>query len=1080
MRVRLSRALVAPAVVAAALCAAPDARAFQPAPAAPTAEQAAPAALVWETDWSKAVRRSCATNRPLLALSSLPQCPYCRTFAATLAAPAVTQALQNYVLFRFDLREQEAVTRRLGVYRAPAVVVMAPNGARLAELEGAAGVTEFVAWLAEVQKKTAVLLDPAALQKDPQRAVALLANQDPLLREAAVDALAAITRNNASPDTVRAVLDAFEAGKLAQRIGALELLRLWEAPVEGIDPWKPETVPPAVKRLRAWAEKTPVGALALKLSPAETDLELRAWMDSEDPVIQRPAYERLARVGVSLLPEVRRLTPPVEGLRRERLTALRYRLLMPPAAAAAMPQIPFLMAERDPATRMHAIDTLARAARIEGNAADLEGFFLDAFGDSDPKVREAALRGLRETGAGLAKEHVVKLLADPSPNVRAGILNDLTRAPLREMAAELAAYSQKETDEDLVVHAARALRAMRNKPVCMEALLKLFNHPSWRVRAEAIEAVSGGENMWRFGVGSGGEMQSTGKDGLERETVKALTHALKDDDAFVASKAVAAIGAMDSVDVADCLRDLVAIVDRHPELAVPVIETIARNQTLRKKAAPPIRKLCAHPNAQVRAAALHTLVVCTRIACADELLDGLSDRDAKVRAAAAQSLCEWVQQSQSEFSDDSQKRRPSASTVRDILNAIPEATRAEFSVALRKGIAAEDADERFSALKALALLGDTDVAFPGLLEMIAKDPDRVDGVTWLMRLLDWDKRKQLFEALRGMPIKNHDWGQAMGAAFRDAPDSAESYLWEVFAKDPHVLTSPYYVLSAIVSYYHLPGDMWDANQSGDAGAVARLAQHVREVLAEPTGDRRALALILLCRVQRKEGLVEARRLADLPGAPDDGNALLRKVATQILLIAGETEDKALAARAMSSGDADLRGIALKVFLATVMSRYHSASIRIGEETIWVSFLTSRRDRSSISARNKPWTPPTLPDALTVDFLKPFLQDKDPETRSGAAYLLALRGDSSGLPILIEAWRNGGSDSDRVLTLARAFSALNDDRNTRYLREMYAGIDADQKNWVGGEFYWTIRRMQGTEVEQLRRNIRKELGASLMQ
>ena len=173
-----------------------------------------------------------------------------------------------------------------------------------------------------------------------------------------------------------------------------------------------------------------------KPSPAEIEQDLQTWIGGEDNAKTRAAYERLARGGAELLPKVREMIPPTWDTRRERLTALRYRLLMSAALAAALPQAPFQMAARDADLRAQALDAVAREVRIEGGGPDLQGFFVEAFNDPDSKVREAALRGLRETGAGFAKEQVLRLLADP-------VAERPRRDPQRPRARAAAGHGEK-------------------------------------------------------------------------------------------------------------------------------------------------------------------------------------------------------------------------------------------------------------------------------------------------------------------------------------------------------------------------------------------------------------------------------------------------------------------------------------------------------------------------------------------------------------------------------------------------------------------------------------------------------------
>src|SRR5262249_15664748 len=106
----------------------------------------------------------------------------------------------------------------------------------------------------------------------------------------------------------------------------------WKAPVEDLDPWRPETLTAArLKILQGWTPtaKSPAG-LTKELTAAQRKAarEEMARMLKATDAEAVAARERLARHGAALLPEVNALTRAVTtDLERERLTALRYRLV---------------------------------------------------------------------------------------------------------------------------------------------------------------------------------------------------------------------------------------------------------------------------------------------------------------------------------------------------------------------------------------------------------------------------------------------------------------------------------------------------------------------------------------------------------------------------------------------------------------------------------------------------------------------------------------------------------------------------------------------------------------------------------
>ena len=158
-------------------------------------------------------------------------------------------------------------------------------------------------------------------------------------------------------------------------------------------------------------------------------------------------------------------------------------------------------------------------------------------------------------------------------------------------------------------------------------------------------------------------------------------------------------------------------------------------------------------------------------------------------------------------------RARSAAAPKPAASLVPEETRKDFIAVLRKMISAEDAKERFAALQSLAVLGDTEIAFPGIEEMVAKDPALASEAVGIVPLLEWEKRK----ADVRYPAPAAADGRGLGRRF--SPPSSprrrrarRTMLWEVFANDPHVIVCPDSVLQAVVEFYGLQGGLWYADR----------------------------------------------------------------------------------------------------------------------------------------------------------------------------------------------------------------------------------------------------------------------------
>ena len=103
---------------------------------------------------------------------------------------------------------------------------------------------------------------------------------------------------------------------------------------------------------------------------------------------------RLAALGGALLPEVTaRLKETAADEQRQRLWALRYRLVAADSLALRWPGGLERLADADPRRRQQAADELARLA----SAAD-QPLLVELFSDNDPLVREFSLRALQNIG----------------------------------------------------------------------------------------------------------------------------------------------------------------------------------------------------------------------------------------------------------------------------------------------------------------------------------------------------------------------------------------------------------------------------------------------------------------------------------------------------------------------------------------------------------------------------------------------------------------------------------------------------------------------------------------------------------
>lgn len=362
-------------------------------PAADADTKTASGALPWLTSLTEGRREALAKRKPVLVRWEADWCPICRQLAEEIAKPAVQAELERWVCVYLDVDRAPEEAAELMVTVVPALRIRTAGGQSIASHDGMLAAEELLDWLKAHYKAAsappdAILLDSG---KPNILAVVRLVRQfearEPAVREAAIRRLLPY------PEVSRAAaIKAFREGKLAARLAAWELLHQWRVPLDGLDPWQPESfTDERLAELEAW------GTAALADNPSEpkelSEQELVAAREQIDRMLRAaPAEaeairERLARLRSTLLPEVyEQLKAALTDHDRERLRALRYRLVSSDALVLAWPGGLDRLADGDSRQRVEATEELAKRA----TAADQQ-LLLELFSDPDPLVREISL-----------------------------------------------------------------------------------------------------------------------------------------------------------------------------------------------------------------------------------------------------------------------------------------------------------------------------------------------------------------------------------------------------------------------------------------------------------------------------------------------------------------------------------------------------------------------------------------------------------------------------------------------------------------------------------------------------------------
>jgi thiol-disulfide isomerase/thioredoxin len=214
-----------------------------PQATAPSSGQMQVSKVEIQTTYADAVRESQLHNRPILAVLGADWCVWCRKLETELETPAAESILMEWVVVKVNVDNEPEVATRLQASALPALRILGPFQSLVASREGYVDLAELKQWLAANRASAdpalhKVLYDSAAPDKaDVAQLVAMLSQSSPMVRAAAMERLAGHPRRSAD-----ALVQILKTGRLVQQLCACDVLRRWSAPLEGIDPWQPQTL----------------------------------------------------------------------------------------------------------------------------------------------------------------------------------------------------------------------------------------------------------------------------------------------------------------------------------------------------------------------------------------------------------------------------------------------------------------------------------------------------------------------------------------------------------------------------------------------------------------------------------------------------------------------------------------------------------------------------------------------------------------------------------------------------------------------------------------------------------------------
>ncbi|MCE9546275.1 MAG: HEAT repeat domain-containing protein [Planctomycetia bacterium] len=1099
------------------------------------------ALLPWATSLAQGRQSALSSRKPLFVRAGGPGCPWCVKLEREIAKPEVQKALAQWTLVYINVDEHPDEAQALRISGIPALRLLTPAGQAIASQDGFVEAGALVSWLSEHLEKATATADALLVSTEAPSAVEIVRLSRHFSDRDAASREAAMRRLSAFPDLARShIVEQLRTGNLAVRLTALELLRQWNAPIAELDPWRPATITPArLAALDRWLEKPlppqpkpgdvpPLSPQDLADARQEIDRLLKA-----DPDSAAAMRQRLARLGKGLLPEVyARLKQTSTDQQHERLVALRYELVASGSLALRWPQGIERLAATDSTQRHKAIGELQELA-----VADDQPLLLELFSDPDPLVREMALRSLQKVGGSGATSALVQLLKDPEPNVRAAVLKQLSETPQPGLAAKIGEYIAQEKDPDLVVHAIRVLRESKSK-VALKSLVGATTHASWRVRAEATEAL--GKVL--------GNDRGGGEESADVTAARAAILArLGDDDGFVVSRAIEGLS---TETMGAAIDPLLKAANRFPELTLPAVNVLVRGGAPKDKVFGHLHDFMRRKEPAVRSAAAAGLVLMNDDRTAADIAAALRDPDVEVRLNTANAiymqldndrprtyqLREQEKQGEAAAAPEApsepgffsrlgslfgESAKPAAATpataaakpaatVKDTKGTPqPDGSIAKDDVAAKDAAkpAAEDTSiwdrwliknragkdrpkwlaavipplsemlavpevkHQVTAGRVLVALGQMQ-ALPVLLDAMDRDAAVYGDAASVLQWLVWSERQTAYQRFAKHLDRSDKAVKTLAMSMAQIEeDRAAPLYWQLLGR-PKLTEEDAAILAYVLNAAYVGDEPIGVGETAPNRLKSAVVQAEASVAAGPE-LRQLVAMIVLSRVAPDKAATAAKRIA----ADAQVSAGLKRDAFQVLLVTlGQDEAQKLAIESLRKEDAQRQRIAIRMLalgpesLASLRGGHFGLQSRSRSTT----YLSTRLYSSGDDNRHKPLA---APPGLKKEDVVPLLKHADPQVAAFAGYLLALFGDSRGVPLLRDQW-GGQPDREDPWTrlLYQAIAASNDPQYVPMLRDIYKQL----RPWDMSDFYWTIRALKQPEIVELRAQMRREVGMDQLQ
>ncbi len=1086
-------------------------------------QQSAEHRVQWLHSLDEAVELARTRRTPILAIYGAVWCGPCRQLEKEIEHAAVQKELERWVPVHLDVDEEPAAAKKMAVSAIPALRIVTPDGRVVGQQDGLMPAEVLSAWLGEQ-------FEVASAEAKGERVTAKLTSmtvrtvlkdfrsRESTIREAAVSRVVEI------PELAAAhVVAGFVDASLSERLAFLDVLTAWEAPVEGLDPWIPTTVTTErVTELEQWLEKKnfpkPSDSSTLSASEfIEAHRLLRRLLTAEEAEAVA-CREQLARLGPAVLPIVREaIHETVDDDARVRLTMARYRVAASIDLVTQWPEGITRLSSPEFNKRVAAVHELSTRA-----TAREEGLLAELVADPAPLVREIVLGAMKRIGGARAGGPLVKMLADPDPNVRAAVLKHLADTKSVTLVATISDFIKTEADMDLVVHAVRCLREITDSKAT-EVLLPLTEHPSWRVRAEAIEGVNS------YLKQASRTTPSNVPAPITQSTSQLFLKRIDDEDGFVVGKVMEGldhIATPTDKEQTALLNALDRAAVRHPGLARVIFSRASTRNWRSHDYDKTLQTFSKHEIPAIRAAAIAQRVASRHESAWPDLRKALNDDDANVRVASMNVLAKEIRQlilttAQTQIVELAASQRVAKAPVAAEVSVIaskPEASGGLLSVlgsllggssqatveiessveshlpenSDPPGYTAEQSDqvfakligdrtlkvsiyqfeealqghfengspaEKLAAARCLSMLGDEEVL--AFVIQSATSRASMDAIAELLPALAWNHRLELFHQLLLAASSAEDRALvAEHLAGNQDPRSTE-VIWPLVA-------NPEMTQHESVLLFPPLRSSWSAERYVSKVNVATKESMIRDGRDKASagiGWQRIVGLAMMSWCESPDVAESARSTVSDTNQPTD----LRVVALQIRLVkldAKASEQEVLSL--LSDPDPMISETALRFLSLGASGMTSLTNLFPIPTTRMINYSESDTEPSPVSL--------DTPEGLTIDQIKPFLQSSQIDVAVSAAHLLALMHDPQSLGLLIDHWHAEPADLSAQKMLYQSITATNDAQYVPVLEELY--FQMTKSEWIPnlGDFYWTVRAMTGPEITALREKIRDEQGA----